>query len=339
MPKTRILIVGDMTVGTNSRSLADGFRATRHEVATLNTALFIQDGFGQPDWFVQHVLKRPRISVSKKLEHALVSMISSFRPQILIVIKGVRFDQEVFLSSNVPSKVHVSFDDVGNTANVSNAYLENEHRWDFICTTKFHNIAELYSRGAKNVIFFLGAFDPNFAVKDLAWNQRRYALAFIGNARPDRRALPEYMAAIAFGEAYCVGPRWERYYPFGLAGVEFQQGMYGPHLRGFGRQVKIGLLVLNSENRDTHTMRSFELPSLGQAVVAQRTSEHEALFTDGHSAMLFDSFEEMVSKATFLKNHDRIAEKLASNAFNDLARPFHTYRARAEEILAKMGIA
>lgn len=57
-----------------------------------------------------------------------------------------------------------------------------------------------------------------------------------------------------------------------------------------GARINLGLLSLG--NRDRHTTRSFEVPSLGGLLCAERTSEHQLLYQEGQEAVFWDNARE-----------------------------------------------
>ena len=59
---------------------------------------------------------------------------------------------------------------------------------------------------------------------------------------------------------------------------------------------KISLGLLSKANRDLHTTRSAEVPNIGSVFCAERTPEHEWMFTDGEDAVLWSSPAECAAK-------------------------------------------
>ena len=77
---------------------------------------------------------------------------AAVRPQLLLAFKSIHLDQDRLLSLPVPIKVHYSPDDVANPENITPAYLDHEHRWDSVVTTKVHNVPELRARGGALIV-------------------------------------------------------------------------------------------------------------------------------------------------------------------------------------------
>lgn len=329
----KILMLGHMTPGSNSRSLSDGFVQAGHEVRSVDTAFAASPRVGTRLW----MSKRWRREVTKKADRslhlALKEAQEGFRPDLLVAIKTVMFDQELILGSGARRKLHVSFDDVSNADNISRRYLANESKWDAVVTTKSHNVAELTARGVRQVISIKGAYDPTFHRISVPFRARRYTAGFIGAARPDRFHLPLALAAEFPDSGVIYGPRWDRKYPNGVPGTSIFPPVTVDGFTKAANSIQMGIVLLNSENRDTHTMRSYETPACGQLILGQRTGEHCEMFEDGTEALFFDSWEEMWSLARAASTDLSRMEQIAAAGQRRVVSGRNTYRHRAQEIV------
>lgn len=81
----------------------------------------------------------------------------------------------------------------------------------------------------------------------------------------------------------------------------------------------VALVFLNPANNDIHTSRTAEIPALGTAMVAPRTSAHQALYQEGIEALFYDTIEDCAAccfgllsdvaarKTLARAGHDRVA--------------------------------
>ena len=74
---------------------------------------------------------------------------------------------------------------------------------------------------------------------------------------------------------------------------------------------KVTLGLLSSENRDLHTTRSMEIPSLGRLFCASRTREHLALYKEGEEAVFWSNARECAEQCSALLKDDDYRESIA----------------------------
>jgi hypothetical protein len=329
----RILIVGDMRIGTNSRSVAEGYKLAQHDVVWVDISPSTAAAKGSRIWYSIRKTKRVTAEEDARVLKEVAAATADFSPEVLLAIKTIHYDQSIFLDNKIPIKIHQSFDDVSNQDNISPEYLRHEAGWNLVVTTKRHNVPELYARGVKDVLFVWGAYDPLFRRKTTPLDKRQYDIGFIGASRPDRCTLPKQFAENAPSKGVIFGPRWHRRYPLGVRGVALKRAATGPAYTVAANSFKIGLILLNSENRDQHTNRTFEAPASGQLVLAQRTDEHSEVFEDGVSGILFDRLEEAWEQLHELRRNPGRMAKVAEAGFELVSRGHHTYRDRAEQVV------
>lgn len=330
----KIIVVGHMSLGSNSRSLADGFAAAGNDVRCIDTSFASYPKIGSPLWASKKILQRVTRGANARVQSDLRQAEFGFRADLLVAIKTIMFDQDALLSSKAARRVHVSFDDVSNSDNITSSYLASELYWDAIVTTKRHNIAELEGRGVGRVISIQGAYDPSYQRITVPFRQRPHGIGFIGAARPDRSHLPREMASRVPHDGIVYGPRWERHYPKGLEGVKVCPNVELSEYTAAANSIRMGLVLLNSDNRDTHTMRSYETPACGQLFLGQRTSEHSSMFEEGSEALFFDTWEELWSQAEAGLREPARMERIAEAGHRRLIEGKNTYSDRANEILA-----
>lgn len=96
---------------------------------------------------------------------------------------------------------------------------------------------------------------------------------------------------------------------------------------------QMGIVLLNSENRDTHTMRSYETPACGQLILGERTSEHSEIFEEGKEAIFFDGWDDLWYQARRIAYDASQMEHIAAAGYNRLVTGNNTYMHRAQQIV------
>jgi hypothetical protein len=332
----RILYVGDDWVGSNARSLADGFRQAGHEVVVVDSTGVSLPPRLSPPWMYAKVQGRRAPWEVEAVHRRIERVAADLRPDLLFCFKTIHLDQRRLLDTPARWRVHYSPDDASNPYNTSPDYLALEHEWDLLVTTKRHNVDELLARGAQAVTFVHSAYDPAWHHLSAHRSTRRYLVGFVGTCRPDRR--DEVLAlARRFGDQLVVrGPGWWRVPQLRLTRATVGGPVYGEHFSTVVASVTANLVLLNSDNRDTHTCRSLEVPAAGGLFVGERTDEHAALLTEGTECLLFSHEDELHQVLQWCRDNPDRAMAIARSGHQRIVGGNHRYVDRAREIAAAL---
>jgi glycosyl transferase family 1 len=332
----KVLFVGDDWIGSNARSMADGFRAAGHDVIVVDTTPVTLPTRLSPSWVYSKIGER-RAPWNVDVVHRRIERAAAvLRPDLLFAFNAAHLDQPRLLSTPSGLHVHYSPDDVSNRMNTSPAYLDHERTWDMIVTTKRHNVPELIGRGVRAVKFVLSAYDPAWHRLAARREPREYLVGFLGACRPDRRASTTALAR-RYGTRMLVrGPGWQRVPELHRTGATVGGPVYGEHFSAVVAQVTANLVLLNSDNRDTHTCRTFEVPAAGGLFVGERTAEHAELLEEGRECFLFSGTEELHEILRRCEEEPGEARKVAALGHRRITSGAHAYVDRAREIVSAL---
>jgi hypothetical protein len=329
----RILYVGDDWVGSNARSLADGFRQAGHDVVVVDTTAVTLPPRLSPSWVYTKFRGQRAPRDVESAHRQIESIAASFRPDLLFCFRTIHLDQSRLLTTPAGMHVHYSPDDVSNPCNTTGPYLANENRWDLVVTTKRHNVSELLARGARRVQFVFSAYDPAWHKPSARRDPRNFLLGFIGNCRSDRRDITVRLAR-CYGERMLIrGPGWRRVPELRRSHAVVDGPVYGEHFSAAVASIRANLVFLNSDNRDTHTCRTFEIPAAGGLFVGQRTSEHQELLAEGHECLLFSDEDELTEILRWCDLNPDRAREIAEAGLRRIVTGRHRYVDRAREIV------
>ncbi|MFE9786475.1 glycosyltransferase [Nocardia salmonicida] len=330
----KILFIGDDWIGSNARSLADGFRQAGHDVLVVDsTAITLPTRLSAP-WIYAKARKERAPWQVRALHERIERSAEAFDPDMVFVFKGIHLDQRRLLDLPAALHVHYSADDVANPENLTPSYLAHESEWDLVVTTKRHNVPELRARGARGVGFVRSAYDPAWHHRTARRDGREYLVGFIGVCRPDRRAAMAELAGRYRDRMLVRGPGWRRVPELRATGAHVGGAVYGAQYSAAVAQVGANLVLLNSDNRDTHTCRTFEVPAAGGLFVGERTDEHAELLDDTTECFLFsdtDELHDILDRCA--AEPDRVAA-VAEAGHRRVVADGHRYVDRAREIVA-----
>lgn len=329
----KILYLGDDWVGSNAHSLADGFRQAGHDVVVIDTTRVTLPARLSPPWVYSKLARRRAPWNVNDLHAEIEQAAAAFRPDLVFAFKGIHLDQRRLLDLPAGLHVHYSPDDVANPENTSPEYLAHETEWDHIVTTKRHNVAELRDRGARAVTFVRSAYDPAWHHPAARRGTRRFLVGFIGVCRPDRRADLVRLARMYGSRMLVRGPGWRRVPELRATGAEIGGAVYGERYSEVIASVTANLVLLNSDNRDTHTCRTFEVPAAGGLFVGERTDEHAELLQDTSECFLFASADELSAILDWCAAHPDKAAAVAEAGYQRILAGNHRYVDRAREII------
>ena len=330
----KILFIGDMTVGHCANSLMEGFKEFGFSIKVLSTSKYMHNqSIGSREWFQRRYFKKPSEDWINKFKLQVTEATLNWRPDIVFCINTIHIPQDILHEIKCRLKVHLSFDDVSNSENLTDDYLVNESNWDLIFTNKLYNVTELEARTKSQVIFFENAYNPKIHNLKKSFGIRNFDIGFIGARRNDRRNLPKLFKEANGLATVVAGPRWKRSYPLGVKGVTIMPEKLDHEYTRIGNDIKVGICLLNSANRDQVTTRSFELPALGQLIIGQKSQQHEELLEHGVEAFWFDTVPEMIEFSKIVLHDKFKSENIAMSGYRKITLGKNTYADRAMMML------
>lgn len=209
--------------------------------------------------------------------------------------------------------------------------------YDLVAVVRDVNLKEVEQLGAKKVVRVFRSADE-VSHRPLELTQADHArwdsdALFIGTWMPGRDTflmslLNQGVPTTIQGARWHKAPEWPR----------LKKHWRGDHVEGveYAKAIqcaRVNLGLLSAENRDLHTTRSLEIPSLGGLLCAERTSEHVGMYEEGLEALFWaDASECALACKWALKNEpERSAIARAGRA--RFLRNRHTNQNIMEELL------
>jgi spore maturation protein CgeB len=214
--------------------------------------------------------------------------------------------------------------------------------WDVYATPRAHTIPEL-KRHCKGMVTYLPfGYDPalHFPESGIApLEALRFSsdLVFIGTCDSDRVKLLKFLASQTNFSVRLYG---------GGRRYKLVKALRANH-RGFaeGRDYrlaltcsKICLSMMRRCNRDTHVMRTFEIPACGAFMLAERTEEQCEMFAEDRECVFFSTPEELLDKASYYLKHDEARRKIARAGFDRVTSGGNSYRHRLATLLERVAM-
>ena len=335
----RIVYCGELWAGGTCSMRADTLRMLGHQVVEIDTT------------HVATGMKRQAVRVLRKLGHIgdpvganskVLEAAARHKPQVVWIDKGlsIKPDTLIALRSTHPEIqiVHYSPDDMAGRHNQSRQYLECVPLFDLHVTTKSFNVEELHALGARDVLFVNNAYAVDIHRPiEISHPDRLVSggeVGFIGAFEMDRAQTMLFLARHGV-HVRVWGGGWETW-----ATRNFHSNMRIENRCLWGEDCvraicsfAINLGFLRKLNRDLQTTRSIEIPASGGFMLAERTSEHLALFKEGVEAEFFSSKEELLEKCLYYLTHSEERQKIGAAGRERCVQSGYSYDRQVEAVL------
>ncbi|CAD0004613.1 CgeB family protein [Flavobacterium salmonis] len=236
-------------------------------------------------------------------------------------------DKGIFINSSTLKKIKAinpkikivgySPDDMSQRHNQSFNFIESLPSYDHYITTKSYIVEKLKKMGVKNVLFTDNAYEDKFhfprKLNDIEKEKLGGDVGFIGAWEGERANTILFLAKNGINIRVWGGGEWNQYKNiFPNLQIE-DKGLFSDDYSKALSSFKISLCFLRKMNFDLQTTRTMEIPACKGFLMAERTSEHSRLFTEGIEADFFSSDKELLEKCLFyLKNENKRLELVES---------------------------
>ncbi len=242
-----------------------------------------------------------------------VRMVDEIRPDVIFLLKGE------WISEQALREVKKRFNPVllqwypDGPFNVEN---RNATR-DSIASIPLFDIYYIYAKslieplrnaGAKRVEYLPFCYDPNMLRKPSEVTEediRKYAtdVVFAGTWEPMREWWLEKVTEF---DLSVWGNMWEHVQE-GTALRNRWKGnaVYGEEISKLFAVSRIHLNFLREQNKDSHNVRTLEIPGFGGFLLTQRSKEQaEELFVEGKEIACFETVDELKEKIRYYTEHE-----------------------------------
>jgi spore maturation protein CgeB len=227
--------------------------------------------------------------------------------------------------------------------NLWHQYRRAVSAYDLVVVVRKENEAEAHSLGARRVLRVYFSADE-IAHEPFHLNQEERAnwttdVLFVGTAFPERG--PFFAKLVSYGVPVSIfGNRWQRLKQWKTIRPYWKgPGLVERHTYAAAiMSAKVCLGLLSKGNRDLHTQRSLEIPSLGSVFCAERTEEHLELYKEDEEAVFWSNAEECARKCHALLADDKWRESLAERGRLRFLKNGWTNMKVAERILDAVSV-
>jgi hypothetical protein len=287
----------------------------------------------------RRIARRPPVDCAA-INRRFLTQAVAFRPDLILICKGAFLTRATLArvkAATGAALINYATDDPFNSRVSPPGQIETIPLYDLYVCTKWAIMKDVVRAGCSNVMYLPFGYQPSVHFPEppaSAEERRRFDsdVVFIGSYDRERivffrhllKQIPSLKLAL-YGGQWNRSLRLRRYWRGFALGRDFRLALAG---------ARIAVNLVRHANRDTHSMRSFELPACGCFMLAERADEHLALFQDEHEGAYFSSPQEFAAKVRYYLAHERERAEIAQAQYLRVTTGGHTYGDRLAAILA-----
>tara|TARA_B100000768_G_scaffold180590_1_gene200976 strand:- start:1790 stop:2833 length:1044 start_codon:yes stop_codon:yes gene_type:complete len=264
-------------------------------------------------------------------EQVLLQEVERFKPDVVWIDGGFLVSKQTIkkLKNLNIILIHYTPDSI-LAPGMSNSCFSNAiEAYDHIITTKTQDLESYKINRAQNIILSQQGYDPNIHSK-ISLNQDDYQkfnsdVVFIGHCMKYRLELAEYLKKELDIDIKIFGTGWDNK----KISNDLKKRFFGPAIGiNYAKAIngsKIALGLLNHEAKDEITTRSFEIPSCGGFLLAERTDQHKKIFREDIDAAYFSSKSELVQKVKYFLENEYERNKIKASGYKRVTEGMYSW--------------
>lgn len=247
-----------------------------------------------------------------------------------------------YIKKRSPNTIIISYspDNMALRHNQSYQYLKCVPLYDYIVTNKSYIIEDMKRLGAKNVIFVNNSFEPSFhyprTLQIDDFNKLGGDVGFVGMWEKERCESILYLVNNGIKVRVFGDKKWLKYKDYNNNLLIEDHGLFNDDYAKSFKAFKISLCFLRKMNFDVQTTRTVEIPACGGFMIAERTSEHQAMFEEDKEAVFFSSNEELLEKCRYYLSHEEAREKIAEAGYRRCISSDYSNEGMIRKVLANI---
>lgn len=208
--------------------------------------------------------------------------------------------------------------------------------YDYVFTTKLHNLLELKNFGANCINLFIDSYDEKThkPIKLNRIDHKRFSceVSAIGAYEKERANSLLYLAKQGI-KVNIWGNGWSKMLNVCPNLIVKDEFLFGEDYTKAICASKININFLRKINRDEVTSRSMEIPACGAFMLAERTSRHLSFFREGKEADFFSSDSELLLKIKYYLSNQDLIKKIAKAGHERCKKSGYSMRSQLLKII------
>ena len=129
-----------------------------------------------------------------------------------------------------------------------------------------------------------------------------------------------------------AGGGWIRKEKRNLKIFSIKDRIHGKKLSGIINNSNISLNILRDQNKDSHNMRTFEIPAMNGLMLTTRSKEQNEFFPENKACYMYKDKKELINKIEYILQNKKEANRV--RVAGNLISKKHSYLSRAKYLLS-----
>lgn len=189
---------------------------------------------------------------------------------------------------------------------------------------------QLKSNGINSMVIPFGFYLPKDWYEAIDQKKEELKICFLGNGDKYRTEVLNHLANQGL-PVVVYGNNWKT----GLnSKIEIRGNAYNLDFWQVMRRYRVQLNIMREHNRESHNMRTFDIPAVGGIQVAPNTPDHRKYFEPDKSIWLYSNLEECVRQCEMLLSLERPqANEIRTRSREHAIQSGYSYVGRSRELL------
>ena len=333
----RLLITGSNDINAIENYYCKHLASDKTIVKRISSASIYENYYHQS--FLNKLLVRAGISfIFKRINTIIQSEIVNFKPDVLLVFKGIEISTDTLLLAKKTGAIVVNYNPDSpyvfiSYGNGKKSISKNLYLYDYHFTYNYEILDKLISEGQRVFLLPFAAEVSDHEEILLRESEEILRACFYGGPDELRYRFLNSLAKLGH-QIDIFGNGWSRRKLH--KNIQLHPSQNGSMLRNIIAKYRVQLNILSLHNLNSHNMRTFEIPGNKGIQLAPKTKDHQTYFIENKTITLYSSVYDCSTQIQRLLNLPfDVVMDMRKQSFASIVNQ-HTYLHRSIRLKQKL---
>jgi hypothetical protein len=253
---------------------------------------------------------------------------------IIVVFKGIYLDVATLLACKNFSKkiiwVNIFTDDPFNSQFIKDSnynLIKTIKYYDFFCIWSRRILKKLKKIIKHDKLIYLPfGYDQFSHFPSQTNSKHKNLITFFGTLDNERA---KFLSKIKSINLNVYGNNSHKYKKiFKNSNIRFYPEIRGSNMRNIMSKSLVSINILRKQNKDSHNMKTFEIPAMNCLMLTTRSEEQNILLPENKACYMYSSINEFNIKLNYIKNNLNAISKVKSEGYKIIKKYSYLYRTK-----------